>query len=166
MMSLARRTLMMWLPAVFSVATVAHAQDHIPTKVNVPELCSIDSAAIFLGLAIREIRAARVFATTQQQRFALLELEAATTDTLDKSPIPEDHKALINNIFQKEDQGWERGMRDMAEHPPKRDMILLESYRHYVDAASQELGVACHGRLFWPTLHAAATDATALGQHS
>jgi hypothetical protein len=68
----------------------------------------------------------------------------------------------VYDIFQKEDQGWERGMREVAESSPKRRVMLRESYRHYVDAASQWLGVNCHGRLYWPALQAAARDAATL----
>ena len=144
------------------VTTPGKGQEHIQTTVNVPELCGADSAAAFLGFAVREIRAARVFATSQKQRLALLELEAATTAQIDQAPLSPADKDAVYGIFQKEDQGWERGMREAAENSPKRDMILHETYRHYVDAASQELGVRCHGRLQWPALRAAATEAMAL----
>lgn len=157
-----RRALLACIAALLVVTTSGYSQDKIQTKVNVPELCGGDSAAVFLGFAVREIRAARVFATTQKQRLALLELEAATVAQLDQAPLLRGDKEVVYGIFQKEDQGWERGMREVAEASPKRDMMLRESYRHYLDAASQELGVKCHGRLHWPVLQEGARKAAAL----
>jgi hypothetical protein len=161
-MPAACRLLLAYIALLCLATTPGEGQEHIPTTVNVPELCSADSAAAFLGFAVREIRAARVFATTQKQRLALLDLEAAITAQIDQAPLSPADKDVVYGIFQKEDQGWERGMREAAENSSKRDTMLHEAYRHYVDAASQELGVRCHGRLQWPALHAAATDAMAL----
>jgi hypothetical protein len=161
-MALGVRGVSMCLAAVLLVTTAGEAQTKLHAKVAVPDLCSGDSAAAFLGFAIREIRAARVFATTQKQRLALLALEAATADELARAPLLPQDQEVVYGIFQREDQAWERGLREMADGSPKRDELLRNSYRYYVDAASQELGVKCYGRLRWPALHAAARDAAEL----
>jgi hypothetical protein len=150
------------IAALSLVPTPGQGQSKIPTKVNVPELCSADSAAVFLGFAVRETRAARVFATNSAQRIALLQLEAATIAQLDKAPLVPGDKTAVYGIFQHEDQAWERAARELADSSANRDTLVHESYRHYVEAASQELGVKCKGRLRWPVLHAAAREAAAL----
>jgi hypothetical protein len=161
-MAVGRRAVMRSIAALVLLTTSGQAQDEIPTKIHVPELCGADSAAVFLGFAVRELRAARVFATTQQQRLALLDLEAATVQELDQAPLLPGDKEAVYRIFQQEDQEWEKGMREVAEGSAKPEVMLHASYRHYVDAAFQDLGVKCHGRLRWPVLHTAAGNAAAL----
>lgn len=63
--------------ALLLISTPVRAQANGPPPephVTVPELCSPDSAAVFLAFAVRETRAARVFATSPGERLALLEL--------------------------------------------------------------------------------------------
>lgn len=158
-MPLGHCTLIACVAALLLVTKPGQAQTGLQSKVAVPELCSADSAAVFLGFAVREVRAARVFATTPAQRLALLALEAATVEQIDQAPLLPGVKEAVYGIFQREDQAWERAARETIEG---RDTMPHEAYRYYVDQASQELGVKCHGSLRWPGLHAEARDAAAL----
>lgn len=129
---------------------------------TVPDLCGVDSAAVFLGFAVRESRSARVFATTTAQRFALLCLEAAITDELHRAPLNPDDPRTVEDIYLRDDGAWERAAREVAESSTARDSMLTYSYRLFADAAARELGVRCHGRLRWPLLHAQALQAADL----
>jgi hypothetical protein len=129
---------------------------------TVPDLCDADSAAAFLGFAVRETRRARVFAWTTAQRFVLLRLEAAILDELERAPLSPDDRRTVEDIYLRDDQTWVRGMRQVAESSTTRDSLLAGSYRIYADAATQELGVRCRGQPRWPALYAQAREAARL----
>ena len=112
---------------------------------------------------VRQVREARVFATTQAQRVALARLEPMALAVLDASPAVA-REAWYRMLWQQNLEAVEQRRQDIEDRMSPRAVshVLHSMYENAVQFAREQLSLVCDGRQRWPALYAAALMAEAL----